>query len=136
LILKDSLWILLVDDNDETRKIFSEYLSKDLSPYLRQRTMNILMATDGAEAMHKITRQAFDLIITDNNMPKKDGLTLIRSISHDKDLIKKPPFVFISGEFETDAVAEAINLGVKHILTKPVTRQRFINEVKKALNFI
>lgn len=65
--------ILVVDDNDELRNLLKQALSKDYE---------VLEAPDGFQALSQILKQKeiYDLIITDLNMPKVNGITLLEHL--------------------------------------------------------
>ncbi len=65
--------ILVVDDNDELRGLLLQALSKEY---------DVLEAPDGFEALSQILKQKeqYDLIITDLNMPKVNGITLLEHL--------------------------------------------------------
>lgn len=59
-----------------------------------------VIATDGLQALQKFSKQKFDLIVTDINMPKANGLKLIQAVINNSNRNKKsiPPFIVISGD--------------------------------------
>lgn len=69
------------------------------------------------EALKKIQEEAFDLVVTDINMPEINGLELIRSISMQG---KQPDIMIVSGYNEFAYAQEAIRLGVCAYILKPV----------------
>ena len=64
--------ILAVDDSGSLRQmvVFS----------LRAAGYQVTEAVDGQDGLDKAKTQVFDLVLTDQNMPRMDGLTLIRSL--------------------------------------------------------
>src|SRR3989304_2708291 len=69
--------ILVVDDEKEIR----EFLNKALSRLCGYR---VDLAESGEEALRKIEKDRFDLVLTDLKMPKMDGLQLIAEIAKSK----------------------------------------------------
>ncbi|WP_044557318.1 response regulator [Halobacteriovorax marinus] len=85
---KDSLQILLVDDDRGIRSSMAELLSSD--------GYSVVEAADGLEASLKMKNQNFSLVITDLNMPKKDGIKLANEIIS----AGGPPVLLMTGELE------------------------------------
>lgn len=72
---------------------------------------------NGAEALRLLQEEAFDLVVTDINMPEISGLELIRRINL---FGKHPPIIIVSGYNEFSFAQEAIRLGVCAYILKPV----------------
>lgn len=64
--------ILLVDDTRSMRKM--------VATVLQGAGYTVEEAADGQEALDKAKAQVFDLVVTDQNMPRMDGITLVRSL--------------------------------------------------------
>src|SRR6266576_3735974 len=97
--------VLVVDDSAAIRKI--------LQRVLRQTGMAIRTiheAGDGEEAVHVLGRQRVDLVLTDINMPKMDGLQLLSTIKASPEW-HSIPVVMITTEGGEGKVAEAVKLG-------------------------
>ena len=84
----ESLQILIVDDDQAIRRSMADLLST--SGY------RVVQATDGLEATLKMKNQKFCLIITDLNMPKKDGIKLTNEIIN----AGGPPVLLMTGELD------------------------------------
>ena len=62
----------------------------------------------------------FQLVISDYNMPKLDGLGLLRAVrSHPP--ISKTAFIMLTGRADKDLVERAVQFGVNNYLVKPFT---------------
>ena len=72
--------ILVVDDEDTVRHV--------LRQLLQTRGHSIEEAMDGQAALEFCLREAFDLVITDIRMPRRDGLSLIRGLKEYSQNIK------------------------------------------------
>lgn len=86
--LNKSKSILVVDDNEDIRIV--------LTSHLKEAGYNVVCAKDGFEAMQKLKNQKFSLIITDLNMPKKDGIKLTNEVSSQGEI----PVLLMTGELE------------------------------------
>ena len=107
--------ILVVDDSAAIRKI--------LTRVLRQTGMAIQTiheAGDGQDALAVIAQHRVDLVLSDNNMPKMDGLQLLASLKASPQW-HSIPVVMITTEGGETKVAEAVRLGAAGYVRKPFT---------------
>lgn len=103
--------ILIVDDRAINREA--------LCSLLDERGYIVLEAEDGVFALELARAHKIDLIISDIEMPRMDGLTLAKQL-HLDDKLKKIPIIFYTATYkaaETYRMASYSN--VKHVLTKP-----------------
>jgi two-component system chemotaxis response regulator CheY len=106
---------LIVDDSSVMRKIVERCL--------RQAGMDlgqVLEASNGAEALALVNENAFDLILSDINMPVMDGLEFIKHLK-EVESAKSIPIVMITTEGGEKSVLEALSLGAKGYIRKPFT---------------
>jgi len=107
--------VLIVDDQKHIRDGLSVMLTQfSLLPE------NIYCAQSGKEALSLIRQHRIQLVITDIMMPEMDGLALIRAIKAEN---TKTQFIIISGYNEFSYAQQAIGLGAKNYLLKPVKRE-------------
>lgn len=86
-------------------------------------------ATDGEEALRLVTRTKPDLLLTDINMPKLNGLDLIRRIrENDPDIL----IIIITGYNDFEYIQSAIQSGVSDYLLKPVLPEQIRRALLKA----
>ncbi len=104
----DDFRILVVDDNRELREILEEYL--------RGEGDNVEGASNGKDALEKQSKNRYDLIITDLNMPEISGMEMIKTIQKENDVTE---FVIITGYASIDSAVEAIKLGAFDYIVKP-----------------
>ncbi|HUK15832.1 MAG TPA: response regulator [Bryobacteraceae bacterium] len=107
--------VLVVDDSAAIRKI--------LQRVLRQTGMAIRTiheAGDGQEALAVLKAQRVDLVLTDINMPKMDGLQLLAAIKAEPEW-HALPVVMITTEGGEAKVSEAVRLGAAGYVRKPFT---------------
>jgi len=81
---------------------------------------NIIEAEDGSRALEELRRKKTGLILSDWNMPKMNGLELLKAVRSDEDL-KHIPFIMITAEVDKDNILEAVNAGVSSYITRPFT---------------
>ena len=107
--------VLVVDDSAAIRKI--------LQRVLRQTGMAIGAiheAGDGQEALSVMGQHAVNLVLTDINMPKMDGLQFLASLKASQQF-RGIPVVMITTEGGEAKVSEAVRLGAAGYVRKPFT---------------
>jgi two-component system chemotaxis response regulator CheY len=125
--------VLVVDDSSTARLLITEALSA--SGKRRERALKISEAADGFEALRQLPRGAFDLVLTDINMPTLSGLELIRMIRARPEH-RTLPIVAISTEREPDDARRAREAGADGYLGKPFepeTLDRLLDDVLREL---
>ncbi len=108
---KDSRYnfkLLYVEDNEISR-ISTLSVLEELFKY-------IVVAVDGEDGLEKFQASTFDIIITDINMPKLNGLQMAKKI---RELDKYVPIILNSAHDDTDFFLEGINIGIDGYLMKP-----------------
>lgn len=123
--------VLIVDDDQSITKLF-ELVGRKFN-------VNVIHANDGSEASNKMQNQSFDLVVTDLQMPKMNGVKFI----HNTRMIpryKEFPFVIVSGnllKFEPEvALLNKVDVYEKPLTIKTITKifeKKFrpINKVNK-----
>jgi len=74
--------ILIVDDSASVRQM--------VEATLKSASYQVTAAKDGAEALEFCKRNVYDFVLTDQNMPNMDGLTLIKSLRSMNSYAKVP----------------------------------------------
>jgi len=114
--------ILLVDDDPYARELNAGVLIR--SGY------NVDIAGDGADAWKSLNDVSYDLLITDNQMPRVTGLELIKKLrSEDKTM----PIILASGAMPTEELKQHPWLRLDAMLSKPFTIAELLETVKKVL---
>ena len=109
--LNKNMRVLIVDDYNTMLRI--------LRNLLRQlELVNVEEATNGQDALDKMQREPFDLVISDWNMAPMTGLDLLRSVRADASL-RKTPFIMVTAESKTENVIAAKQAGVSNYIVKP-----------------
>ena len=115
--------VLIVDDCAVTRKLVALYLKKA--------GFGSVQAENGLEALEKLAHEAVDLVVTDLNMPRMDGLALTKSLRSEPQYARLP-IVMLTTESEETARVMGLKAGVSAYLIKPVTQER-LDEVVQTL---
>ena len=123
MTLNTNIKILVVDDFKTMRKIIKNILTQ-------LGFKNIIEADDGTTALELLKKQKVDLIISDWNMPKMNGLELLKSIRSD-DNLKDIRFIMVTAEAQKESVIEAIKHGVNQYVVKPFTPETLKEKLEK-----
>jgi two-component system chemotaxis response regulator CheY len=123
-----SLHILVVDDQLTIRSLVRNGLQHIGVNDIRE-------AADGEDALRALITKPAHLVISDYNMPKLDGLGLLRAIRAHPPL-RNTAFIMLTGRADKELVERAAQFGVNNYLVKPftvVTLREKIEEVFGAL---
>jgi len=113
---------IIVDDEPIARNILRTYISQ--VPYLKLAGE----FKDAFEAMQQINRQTVDLVILDINMPRLNGLEMLR-------ILNSYPAIIITSAYQQYAL-DGFELSVTDYLLKPFSFPRFVKATEKVLNQI
>lgn len=106
--MKTNYKILVVDDDEGTRKVLREILSEI--------GYTVDVAKDGIEAITKAKCENFDAALVDIQMPKMNGIDLLKAIKNDNPTV---PVVMLTGFPSLDIAIEAMKKGASDFITKP-----------------
>ena len=116
--------ILAVDDSPSMRKMVAFTLSG--AGY------QVVEAVDGVDAYEKAVNQTFDLVLTDQNMPRLDGLGLTRKL-REHPHFKTVPILMLTTE-SSDLMKQAGRAaGATGWLVKPFDPTRLLEVIKKVI---
>jgi len=93
---------------------------------------DVITAGNGDKGIKYAQKHIPDIIISDINMPGKNGHDVLKYLQADPDT-KNIPFVFLTGKVEMDDMREGMTLGADDYLMKPVKISELINSVKTRL---
>ena len=106
--------ILVVDDEPDLEALMSQRFRRQI----RSGELNLLFAHDGEEALTILRNDpAVDIVLSDINMPRMDGLTLLK---HMKAIEDRPRTVIVSAYGDMTNIRTAMNLGAFDFVTKPI----------------
>lgn len=123
---KYDMSVLYVEDDDSIREELSYFLSRKI------KTLHI--AKNGDEGVKLYKEFNPDLVITDINMPRLDGISMSRMI---KKYDLNARIIMLTAFNEADYLIEAVNLGIDNYLIKPtnlVKLQENIDKIYKTIN--
>jgi len=112
--------VLFVEDDVNSRKEISIILNRFFD--------KVIEAENGDEGFKKFQENNIDLVITDINMPKLNGIDMLTKIKEkDPDIIS----IILSAHNETDYFINAILLGVNGFILKPFVLEQFVDTLEK-----
>jgi two-component system, chemotaxis family, chemotaxis protein CheY len=116
--------ILAVDDSPALRQM--------VGFVLRSAGFDVIEAVDGQDALDKVADRTVDLVLTDQNMPRMDGLTLVKSLRADP-RFSATPILMLTTE-SSDAMKQAGRAaGATGWLVKPFDPKRLTDVIHKVL---
>src|SRR5437899_8451981 len=116
--------ILAVDDSSSLRQMVA--FSLKAAGYM------VIEAIDGCDGLEKAKNHTVDLVLTDQNMPGMDGLTLIKSLRQIVSY-QRVPILMLTTESGDEMKAMGRAAGANGWLVKPFDPQRLIEVVKKVI---
>ena len=116
--------ILTVDDSASIRQMVAFTLKS--SGY------TVIEASDGQEGLDKAKASAVDMVLTDQNMPKMDGLTLIKNL-RGLPQYKTAPILMLTTESSDAMKTQGKAAGATGWLVKPFDPQKLLEVVKKVI---
>jgi len=112
---------LVAEDNATTRRCLADNLTA-------LGYDNIIMVSNGEEAVEAAEKQSVDLVIMDYKMPKLDGISAAKIISSRT----SAPIILITGHSDENIAQSAIDAGIVAYLVKPVTKKHLFPAIKLA----
>jgi len=116
--------ILAVDDSGSLRQM--------VAFSLKAAGYGVIEAVDGQDALNKAKLQQVDMVLTDQNMPVMDGLSLIKALRGLKNY-KDVPILMLTTESGDDMKAKGRAAGANGWLVKPFDPARLTEVVKKLI---
>jgi two-component system chemotaxis response regulator CheY len=113
MALKSALKVLVVDDQRTSRMLIRDALDQI-------GITQVSFAVDGEEALKMMMASPANFIISDFNMPKLDGIQLLKAL-RSYGPTKKTPFFILTGKGDRALVQQAAAAGANNILAKPIT---------------
>jgi DNA-binding response OmpR family regulator len=114
--------ILVVDDEENTRHFISTALAGA--------GFDVNAASDGEQAWEALQHEIYDLLVTDNEMPRLAGIKLIERI---RDAGMSLPIIMASGSFSMEGVRDYAQLQIAALIPKPFDIWEFLTIVRTAL---
>jgi len=116
--------ILVVDDEPELREFVA--MSLELNEY------ETVEAENGRKALEILTREDFDCIVSDVEMPEMTGPEFLKKF---REINKVIPVIMLTGVKALNTVVEVMKLGAQDYLVKPINIDELLIAVRKSIEF-
>ena len=116
--------ILAVDDSPSMRQM--------VSFTLKNAGFNVIEAVDGQDAYEKSTQRDYNLVLTDQNMPRMDGISLTKKLRETAQF-KTTPILMLTTESSDQMKQAGRAAGATGWLVKPFDPQKLTEVVKKVI---
>lgn len=97
---------------------------------LKSKGYEVTDASDGAQALEKAKSTAFDLVVTDINMPNMNGLELIKAL-RDLPEYKMKPILCLTTESSGDMKAKGKEAGATGWIVKPFSPEKLLSVIER-----
>jgi PAS domain S-box-containing protein len=109
--------VLLVEDNDINQEVACEFL--------RRAAATVDVAGDGAQALERLKRQAYDVVLMDWHMPVMDGVQATQRIRQDATFAKLPIIAMTANAMTGDR-EKCLAIGMNDYIMKPIDAQQLV----------
>ena len=116
--------ILAVDDSASMRQM--------VSFTLKSAGYNVIEAVDGQDAYEKAQGRSFDLVLTDQNMPRMDGISLTKKL-RETPQFKTTPILMLTTESSDQMKQAGRAAGATGWLVKPFDPTKLIEVIQKVI---
>mgnify|MGYP000386250722 CR=1 FL=1 len=113
--------LLIVDDEPDFVRTMEKRLSR--------RSMNVVTAVSGAEALKLLDNFSADVVVLDVKMPEMDGIQTLKAIRRRHPLIE---VIMLTGHASMDAAVEGMQQGAFHYLMKPAEINELVFKIEDA----
>jgi DNA-binding response OmpR family regulator len=115
--------VMVVDDDFRMRQVLAKLLQSSGFDCVDE-------VGDGEEALSRLVETHVDLIVTDCQMPRMDGIALVTALRAKGDLT---PIIMLSGQDDPQLVVRAIRAGVNNYVPKPIHPENFFEKIWQTL---
>ena len=115
--------VLVVDDDSRLRQVLARLLRTAGFDTVDE-------AADGIEALALLTKSTPELILTDFQMPRMDGLSFVRQLRARGD---RTPIIMLSGQGDPHLIVTAVKAGVNNYLPKPINPDVLFEKIEQTL---
>lgn len=118
--LTKSLDLLYVEDDASSREEIKDIFAMFFK--------SVTTAADGVEALEYFKKSSYDLVVTDINMPRMDGIELTQEI---RKIDRFQKILMLSAHNSADFLLKSIELNVDGFILKPLSMQQFVDSLTR-----
>ena len=123
----DSITVLHVDDDSEFGALTAELLERE------DERFSVTTAASAEEGLDRLADAAFDCVVSDYEMPGRDGIEFLRAV---RERYPDLPFVLFTGKGSEEVASEAISAGVTDYIQKTGTADQYALLVNRIANAV
>lgn len=120
---KSGTHALLIDDDSLMRQVLARLLRKEGFEQIDE-------VGDGEQALEALRTTRPDVIITDYEMPRLDGIEFVRALRSRGD---STPVIMLSGHGDPHLIVTAVRAGVDNYVLKPLNPEAFFEKIRQTL---
>jgi len=124
-ITRKGAMVLLVDDEDQLRRVM-----RDL---LQRQGYTVVEARDGAQALDEVDRHNPDIVLLDLNLPGVDGYSVLSQL-RSRPATRQLPIIVLTAKGDEDNEVRVLELGADDFLTKPFRAKALAARLESALS--
>lgn len=114
--------VLIVDDEQAIRELVAKYCSLE--------GFNYCEASDGLEAIEKVKKGGYDIVVMDVMMPELDGFSAVREIRKFSNI----PIIMLSARTETYDKIHGLEIGADDYISKPFSPKELMLRISAVMN--
>ena len=115
--------VLLVDDDARMRVVLGKLLES-------AGICTVADVGDGQEALDRLAAEPFDLVVTDCNMPRMNGIAFVTALRARGD---QTPVIMLSGQDDPQLIVRAVRAGVNNYVPKPIHPETLFEKIWQTL---
>ncbi len=116
--------ILIVEDSPALAKAIEKGLTKE--------GYQVFVVRNGFEALRDVDQIKPDLIMTDVNMPKLDGIKMCQAIQNRLET-RDIPFILVSSQLDAKTLQTGKAIGARYFIAKPFKMEQILSRVREVL---
>ena len=89
-------------------------------------------ASNGSEALERLAREAFDVVLMDVHMPEMDGLEATRQIRRDLPQNRQPRIIAMTASAFAEDRADCLKAGMDDFISKPMNLEKLAEALRQA----
>lgn len=114
----DNYTVLIIEDEPK--------IIEFIQSYIENAGYNVIIATNGSDAIKSFKEETIDLILLDLMLPDISGKSICKIIRSDSDV----PIIMITAKIDEDSIINGLNIGADDYITKPFSPRQLIARIE------